>query len=87
MGWVGGTIGFLVGSRFGALANILGAVIGNKIGNFVSASINSVASEIPRAQWFSRDRMTGYGDTCEGEGQQLRDTSPSPTRTPATPSP
>ena len=50
MGWVGGTIGFLVGSRFGALAGILGAVIGNKIGNFVSASINSVASEIPRGK-------------------------------------
>ena len=50
MGWVGGTIGFLVGSRFGALAGILGAVIGNKIGNFVSASINSVASESPRGK-------------------------------------
>ena len=50
MGWVGGTIGFIVGSRFGALASILGAVIGNKIGNFVSDSINSVASESPRGK-------------------------------------
>jgi len=50
MGWVGGTIGFLVGSRFGALAGILGAVIGNKIGNFLSASINSIDSELPRGK-------------------------------------
>ena len=27
MGWIGGTIGFVVGSRFGALAGILGAVL------------------------------------------------------------
>lgn len=29
-------------------------------------------------QWFSRDRMTGYGDSCWGEGQQLGATLPSP---------
>ena len=38
-------------------------------------------------QWFSRDRMTGYGDSCGREGWQLRVTHPSPTRTPAMPAP
>lgn len=69
MGWVGGTIGFLVGSRFGALAGILGAVIGNKIGNFVSASINSVASEIPRG----KGRMPTRGGTAPSRAGSPRE--------------
>ena len=69
MGWVGGTIGFLVGSRFGALASILGAVIGNKIGNFVSASINSVASESPRGKR-SYANARGHGSSRAGSPRE-----------------
>ena len=50
MGWVGGTIGFLVCSRFGALAGILGAAIGNKIGDFVGEGIGNRAGGSARPQ-------------------------------------